>query len=178
MGNKAFNDMKSHAFDTPMMAKIKAYKKAVETKNTAKMLKLKGEINNLYTAFNNITEGYMKEYTPTFKDGKFKWTSSGDKAFAKARTHRYDKPNLGGTEIKEISLGMNKLSEAAKQIDSGGKQIFSKKQLGHFEKIHWKTRGIKKIYKYRQDYKRSSKTESSTDVSIYWWRWYFNWLRT
>jgi len=147
MGNKAFNDMKTHAFDTPMMAKIKAYKKAVETKNTAKMLTLKGEINNLYTAFNNITEGYMKEYTPTFKDGKFEGTSSGDKAFAKARTHRYDKPNLGGIEMREMSLGMNKLSEAAKQIDSGGKQIFSEKQLGHFKKYIGKQEELRKYIK-------------------------------
>jgi hypothetical protein len=46
--------------------------------------------------------------------------------------------------MREMSVGMNKLSEAAKQIDSGGKQIFSKKQLGHFKKYIGKQEELRK----------------------------------
>ena len=133
VGNQAFNEMKAYTFDKPMSGKINAYKKAVAANNVNQINKLKNEITNFHRAFNNITEGYMKEYTPTFKEGKFEWKTTDAEPFAKQRIHRYDSPTLAGREMREMSTGMKKLSEAAKQIDKGGAQIFTEKQLGHIE---------------------------------------------
>ena len=133
VGNQSFNQMKKNVFDRPIATKIKKYQDAVKANNTTKMAQLEGEIKDLYTAFNNTTEGYMKGYQPTFKGGKFEWKAAEPAPFSKQMIHKYDNPRLAIKETQEMSLGMRNLSKAAEQVGKTGEQIFSKKQLGHIK---------------------------------------------
>ena len=134
VGNQSFNQMKKNVFDRPIATKIKKYQDAVKANNTTKMAQLEGEIKDLYTAFNNTTEGYMKGYQPTFKGGKFEWKAAEPAPFSKQMIHKYDNPRLAIKETQEMSLGMRNLSKAAEQVGKTGEQIFTGKQLKHIKK--------------------------------------------
>jgi len=82
----------------------------------------------------------MKEYKPTFKDGKFEWKTTGT-----VDIHKYDKTKLAAAEMEEMATGLKRLPEAVKQIDKGGTQIFTKKQLGHIEKYIGKQDELRKL---------------------------------
>jgi hypothetical protein len=123
MGNQAFNIMKLKTYDRPIANLIGEYEKASKAGNTKLAKKLMGQIEDLHGEFNRITGNYMKDYTPSFKKGKFEWKSSVD-PFSKKTLHRYDIPGVAGKEMAQVSLGMEKLGTASKDV-FGKRQVTS-----------------------------------------------------
>ena len=158
MANEAFNAMKLKTYDSPMANLISQYEKASKAGNTKQATILMSKIENLHREFNRITDNYMKDYTPSFKGGKFEWKSDV-KPFSKEILHRYDNPAIGGKELEKITLGMKNLGTASEDV-------FSKKQISSIKKYTEKQDKLKNLIK-KLGYKCAKSGGGEEDLACY-----------
>jgi len=127
VANQAFNEMKLKVYDSPIADKIAKYEAAYTAKDFKTANRLEKEIKALHSEFNRITDGYMKGYNTSFKDGKFTWNPTDSSEFSKKMVHRYDNPNIAINEFKKVTMDLNKLGTARQTVE--GVDIFSKQQI-------------------------------------------------
>jgi len=100
----AFNQTKNILYDRPMIKLVKEYEKA----GSAQKKIIQEKINTLHNKFNASFDDYVKDFQPTFKDGKFEWRYSEPSPFAKQTIHKYASPALAQEELAKATVGFKK----------------------------------------------------------------------